>query len=147
MTPSDREVYSSRLVSASPAKVFSVFADPNHLKNWWGPNGFTNTIEQFDFKPGGIWRFIMHGPDGMNYHNECQFTEITQPERIVFVHQKPIHRFQMTIGIEAEGTGTRFSFRMLFDSLGECNKVKGFVAEANEQNFDRLETELAKLAE
>lgn len=140
----DREIVSTRLIQATPEQVFAAFADPDRLKNWWGPDGFTNTFEQFDFKPNGTWRFTMHGPDGTDYQNTSTFDAIIKPHRIVFTHQKPMHRFQMTITMEPAGPATRFSFRMLFDSKEECDKVKTFVPTANEQNFDRLEVELKR---
>jgi uncharacterized protein YndB with AHSA1/START domain len=33
--------------------VYQAWTNPNHLKNWWGPNGFTNTFNEFDLRPGG----------------------------------------------------------------------------------------------
>ena len=142
---SDREIFTTRVMKASQALIFRAFADQQRLKNWWGPNGFTNTIEQFDFLPGGTWKLIMHGPDGTDYHNESRFDEIVEPARIVFTHLRPMHRFRMTMTMEPVGKDTRFSFRMLFDDAAECQRVKAFVGPANEQNFDRLEAELANM--
>jgi uncharacterized protein YndB with AHSA1/START domain len=59
-----REIASGRVIDAPRRKVFKAFADPTHLARWWGPKGFRNTFEEFDFRPGGTWRFTMHGPDG-----------------------------------------------------------------------------------
>lgn len=142
---SDREIVTTRVMKVSQALLFRAFADRERLKNWWGPNGFTSTIEQFDFQPGGTWKLIMHGPDGTDYHNESRFDEIVEPARIAFTHLRPVHRFKMTMTMEAVGQDTRFSFRMLFDDVEECQRVKAFVVPANEQNFDRLEAELAKM--
>ena len=61
--------------------VFAAWTDPKHLSQWWGPNGFTTTTSSFDFRPGGIWRFVMHGPDGRDYQNRVTFDEIVPPER------------------------------------------------------------------
>ncbi|MGB5026600.1 MAG: SRPBCC domain-containing protein, partial [Saprospiraceae bacterium] len=62
-TTPDCEIVSSRIFSAHRELVFRAWSEPNHLKNWWGPAGFTNTFNEFDFRVGGKWRFIMHGPD------------------------------------------------------------------------------------
>ncbi len=66
--------------------VFSAFTDPKHLAQWWGPNGFTTTTSSFEMRPGGIWRFVMHGPDSRDYQNRITFDEVVPPERLVYRH-------------------------------------------------------------
>ena len=142
----DREIVSTRVINATRGLVFKAFSDPEHLAQWWGPKGFRNTFHTFDLRPGGIWRFVMHGPEGVDYHNESVFVEVVEPERIVFQHLKPMHRFQMTMTF-AEHTGkTTLTWSVLFESAAECGKVRSFISEANEQNFDRLKAHLAKMA-
>jgi uncharacterized protein YndB with AHSA1/START domain len=126
--------------------VFAAFSDPSRLARWWGPNGFTNTIHDLDMRPGGTWRFTMHGPDGAAYSNESVFVEVVKPERIVFRHVSADHPYEMVITLEQEGAGTRVTWRMRHETASECARVKPFVVEANEQNFDRLAAELARLA-
>ena len=77
--PSDREIVNTRLFSAPREKVFEAFADPAQVARWWGPNGFTNTIQEFDLRIGGRWRLIMHAPNGTAYHNESEFTAVVKP--------------------------------------------------------------------
>ena len=77
--PSDRRIDTSRLFPHSPAKVFQAFRDPAVLAEWWGPDGFTNTFHEFDFRDGGAWRFTMHSPDGKDFPNESRFLEIAEP--------------------------------------------------------------------
>ena len=87
----------------------------------------------------------MHGPDGAEYYNESEFTEIVKPELIVFVHLRPMHRFQMTMRFgEQGGEKVALTWRMLFDSVSDRDQFKRFIIEANEQNFDRLAAHLAK---
>jgi uncharacterized protein YndB with AHSA1/START domain len=143
---SDREIVSTRVFDAPPELLFEAFSDPDHLAKWWGPKGFTNTFQEFDMRPGGLWRFVMHGPNGVDYENESVFVEIAKPERIVVHHRKPVHEFQMTITFADEDGKTRLTWRMLFTSAAECDRVKAYAVEANEQNFDRLEAELARMA-
>jgi uncharacterized protein YndB with AHSA1/START domain len=140
-----REVVSTRVVGATRELVFQAFADPEHLVRWWGPTGFTNTFHEFDLRPGGAWRFVMHGPDGVNYRNRSVFVEIVKPERIVFEHVSG-PQFRMTIALAEQGDKTRITWRMLFASTAGYDQVKKYVIEGNEQNFDRLEAELAKMA-
>jgi uncharacterized protein YndB with AHSA1/START domain len=143
MAAESREIVSARVFAAPRESVFNAFADPARLPRWWGPKGFTNTIHQFDLKPGGRCRLTMHGPNGADYHNEKEFTEVVKPERIVFQHLEPMHRFQMTMLFAEEGGKTRLTWRMLFESAAEASRLRSFISEANEQNFDRLAAHLA----
>ncbi len=145
MTLSDREIATTRVLDASPDLVFRAFSDPAHLARWWGPKGFTNTFHEFDLRPGGAWRFVMHGPDGAHYQNHSVFVEFVPPERIVINHVSGPH-FHLTITLAEQAGRTKLSWRMLFESAAECDKVKTFAVPANEQNLDRLETELAAMA-
>jgi uncharacterized protein YndB with AHSA1/START domain len=141
----DCEIVSSRIVNASRDIVYIAWTDPNHLKNWWGPAGFTNTFNEFDLRPGGKWSFIMHGPDKGNYPNECEFIKIDKPTLIAWKRfSKPI--FQVVASFEEVSTDkTKIVFKQIFDSANECKKVKAFAVDKNEENFDRLEVELAKM--
>ncbi len=143
---SDREVITTRLVDAPRDLVFRLYSEPAQLAQCWGPKGFTNTFDEYDFRPGGHWRFVMHGPDGTNYPNHSVFEEIAKPDRIVFRHLGAGHEFQMTILLEERGVKTQLTWRMLFDTAEHCERVRGFVVPANEQNFDRIEAQLAKMS-
>lgn len=81
-----RSISATRVFDAPPDLVFEMWTDPKHLANWWGPRGFSITTHEFSFKPGGVWRFIMHGPDGRDYKNEIVFREIVRPKRIAYSH-------------------------------------------------------------
>ena len=144
-TTPECEIVSSRIVDASQELVFAAWTDPNHLKNWWGPAGFTNTFNEFDLKPGGKWSFVMHGPDKGNYPNECEFLKIEKPSLIAWKRfSKPLFQVVFTFE-EIASHKTKIVFRMIFDTPEECNKLKPFVVDKNEENFDRLEKELAKM--
>lgn len=76
---SGKEIVTIRVIKAGQALVFRAWAEPEHLRIWWGPRGFTNTFHEFDFRVGGRWRFVMHGPEKGNYVNECEFIHIQKP--------------------------------------------------------------------
>lgn len=135
----NKTIVSSRLIDAPVHIVFRAFSNAENLKHWWGPAGFTNTISKFDFKPGGAWKFVLHGPDGIDYPNTCEFVEIVEHEKVVFIHHLPVHVFSMTLGFEPIGDKTRFTFTMVFEAQGEVERIQQYVVPANEQNFDRLE--------
>jgi uncharacterized protein YndB with AHSA1/START domain len=135
----------TRVFDAPWDLVFQAWTHPDHLVHWWGPKGFTNTFQEFDMRSGGIWRFVMHGPDGVDHKNKSVFVEVVKPERIVFQHVSG-PQFQVTATFAEQAGKTMLTFQMLFETARECAKVKVYAVEANEQNFDRLEAELAKMA-
>lgn len=141
-----RTIVSGRIVAAPRESVYAAFAEPARLAQWWGPMGFTTTMREFDLRPGGRWRLTLHGPDGTNYENESEFITVAPPECIVLRHLDPVHAFQMTMTFEPAAGQTRLTWRMCFDSGAECERVKQFIIEANEQNFDRLAAHLTQSA-
>ncbi|MCC9631043.1 SRPBCC family protein [Blastopirellula sp. JC732] len=143
--PVDCRIETSRLIPYSPAQIFAAFRDPAILARWWGPNGFTNTFHEFDFQPGGHWRFIMHGPNGADYLNESRFLEIVAPTRIVFDHQSAPH-FQSTLTFAPAEKGCHLHWRMAFDDAQTCANVRSFAGDGLEQNLDRLTATLDETA-
>lgn len=140
---STREIVTTRVVDAPRDRVFRAWTDPDQLARWWGPKSVTNAVDEFDLRPGGVWRFVTHAPDGIDYQTESVFVEIVEPERIVFTHVTG-PRFSVTASFEDVGGKTRITFRQLFESATHRDKVAAFAVEANEQNLDRLEAQLAE---
>jgi len=145
-TTPESEIVSTRIVNAPRELVYRAWTEPEHLKKWWGPKGFTNTFNQFDFRVGGKWSFIMHGPDKGDYANECEFIKIEKPSLVAWKrHSKPLFQVLVTFEEIVDGK-TKVVFKMLFRSVEECNKLKHFVVDKNEENFDRLENELEAMS-
>jgi len=145
----ERTSMTQRLLSHRREQVFAAIADPARIGRWWGPNGFTSTIREFDFREGGFWRFTLHGPDGTDYPNENRFDVIDQPERVVIEHLDPggTHHFLLSIELIERGAGgeqTLLRWAQTFDTEAHYEKVREFVDVANEQNLDRLEQALAQ---
>ena len=142
---SNREIFNSRILNAPVEIVFQAFANPSHLKNWWGPNGFTNTIHEFELRPGGKWSLTMHGPEKGNYENASVFKTV-KPLKLIGWTRETQPLFDMEIGFEKlDNSKTEISFRMIFKTVEECEKIRKFAGPKNEENFDRLETELLKM--
>ena len=116
-----RSLIGTRLFDGPRDLVFAAFTDPKHLAAWWGPNGFSLTTHSFDFRAGGTWRFVMHGPDGRDYQNRVTYDEIVAPERIVYRHGggddvEPV-QFSTSIGFSVAGPRqTRVTWHMRFPS-------------------------------
>ena len=147
---SDREIVITRVINAPREMVFEAMIDPKQVVEWWGPNGFTNTIHELDVKPGGIWRKTMHGPDGTDYPNKSIFVEIVKPERIVYKHaggtqEKGGASFTATWTFEDQGNGkTKITMYSLFPSKeARDHVVKEYKAiEGGNQTLNRLEKHL-----
>lgn len=138
----DRDIVTRRILHAPRHIVYKAWADPVHLAKWWGPKGFTNTFDDFELEPNGKWLFTMHAPDGADYPNESVFVRIVEPELIVWDHISG-HRFRAVAGFEdVDSHSTAVAYRMRFDSIDEHRKMKDFITEKNEENFDKLEAEV-----
>lgn len=141
----NNEIVSTRIFRGDKALLYKAWTDPDHLKNWWGPNGFTNTILQYDLQVGGRWSLLMHGPDGRDYPNESVFTQIDDQQLIAWNRVTKPH-FNVVTTFEAHTAHeTKVVFRMIFNDAEECGRLSAFIAEKNEENFDRLEAELKKM--
>jgi uncharacterized protein YndB with AHSA1/START domain len=140
----DREIVSTRIFDAPRDLVWQAWSEPQHLRFWWGPKGFRNTFETFEFKQGGVWQFIMHGPDGTNYPQEWVFIEITPPSRIILDHLTA-PKFRVTATFEELDGKTKVTFRQLFEEAAVCDSVKPRAVPGNEQFFDKLAAHLSIL--
>ena len=120
MSTADREIVTTRLLDAPRELVWKMFTDPKHVGNWWGPDGFTNTIHEMDVRPGGVWRFMMHGPDGTDYPNKVEYHEVVEHERLVFTHgDDKGYAFDSSVVFEDRGGKTLVTLRAVFKTVEE----------------------------
>ncbi|MED5523638.1 MAG: SRPBCC family protein [Pseudomonadota bacterium] len=133
----ERTLRTSRTLPFSPEQVYGAFAKADLLAKWWGPEGFSNTFEVFDFTVGGRWRFVMHGPDGVDYQNHSVFEELVPGTKIVIHHDCPPN-FILTIHLAAEGEATLLTWEQVFDDAKTAQAIKQMAGAANEQNIDKL---------
>ncbi len=131
----------SREIPAEVERVFAAISTPQRLARWWGPEGFTNTFNLCEFKNGGRWSFTMHGPDGKDYANECVFAEIDSPTKVVIDHVvEP--KFRLIITFTTSKMGTLVSWAQTLEDDKIAAAIKHIVVPANEQNLDRLSSEV-----
>lgn len=135
--PADRRIETHRVIPFTPSEVFRAFADPTVLAMWWGPNGFTNTFDEFEFSEGGMWRFTMHSPDGKDFPNESRFVKLSEPSLVVIDHLCA-PRFQAHFSFDESPDGCKLYWCMVFEDPQTCANVAKFAGGANEQNIDRL---------
>lgn len=137
-----REIITTRDLNFPIAAVFEAFVNPNHLKNWWGPAGFTNTFHEFNPVPYGSWKFTMHGPDGKNYENDSMFIVVQKPDCVIIDHLsapefRGVYQFE-----SLSPSSTRINWRMIFKTEELYNALFDFCKGKNVENMDRLEVEL-----
>ena len=147
--PGSRELTFTRDFNAPRDLVFRLWTDAEHISNWWGPNGFTTTTYRMDVRPGGLWRFTMHGPDGTDYANSIVYREIVEPEYMTYDHYAgdetaPPH-FHATVTFTSTEGKTRVTLNLLFPSEEEFNIARAHGAiEGGQQTLARFEQQLAR---
>src|SRR5579885_1614718 len=132
-TTPDREIVIERSFDAPRERVFDVWTRPEHVVHWWGPDGFTITIQEMNVAPGGVWRLVMHGPDGRDYDNKIVFSVVERPERLVYRHSGEAAgvQFETTVTFTEERGRTKVTLRARFES----NEAR----DANIANYHSLE--------
>ncbi len=145
----DREMRITRLVNGSRERVWAAWTNPEQLIQWWGPDGFTNTFHEIDVKEGGIWRFTMHGPDGVDYPNVVVYKELIEHEKMVFDHgafENDPNGFETTVTFEEQDGKTLVTLRALFATVAQRNETveRAGAIEGGKQTLARLEEFITK---
>lgn len=139
----DREIVIERTVKAPRELVFDAFTDRTQISHWWGPHGFTTTTSAMDVRPGGKWRFVMHGPDGTDYQNLVTYIEVDRPRRLVYDHREPdgpMQPFMVTVTFEDVAGGTHVTLKMVCATPeAKAYMAKFGAIEGGEQTLQRLD--------
>ena len=148
----DREIVISRVIDASRELVFEAFTEVRHLSQWWGPAGFTTTTRAFEFRVGGEWDFVMHGPDGTDYQEWISWTEIAPPERIALLHgesRDDPNAFESALAFAPHGTATRIVMRTVFPTrqLRDQAVERYHAIEGGEQTLSNLAAYVVEIAQ
>lgn len=146
----DREIVITRVIEAPRELVFAAFTEVRHLSQWWGPDGFTTTTRAFDFRPGGVWDFVMHGPDGTDYQEWISWKEIVPPERIAMLHgesRDDPNAFESMLTFDADGSTTRLTMRTIFPTkeLRDEAAERYHAVEGGEQTLGKLAAYIAEI--
>jgi uncharacterized protein YndB with AHSA1/START domain len=142
----ERDITTTRILSAPRELVYKAWTEPEHVSKWWGPNGFRCTIQKMDLRPGGEWLLTLHGPDGADYKNKSTFKEVKEPSLLVYDHVAP--HFISTVTFDDLDGRTKVSMKMVFDSAEEMQQViKAFnAAEGGKQTFTRMENHIHNMS-
>jgi len=139
----DRQIVMMRLLQAPRELVFKTFTEEEHVAQWWGPTGFTLTTHEMDVRPGGVWEFTMHGPDGVDYPNVIVYEEILAPHRLVYTHGSPDPDdpgFRTTVTFDDFMGMTALTMRGVFETAEARDLVveKFHAIDGAGQTLDRL---------
>ena len=148
----DREIVVSRVINATRGLVFEAFTAVRHLSRWWGPDGFSTTTRSFEFRVGGAWDFVMHGPDGTDYQEWITWREIVPPERIALVHgesRDDPNAFASVLTFAPAGEETRIVMRTVFPTkeLRDQAVEKYHAIEGGEQTLSNLAAYVAEITQ
>ena len=146
----DREIVISRFINAPRELVFEAFTDVRHLSRWWGPEGFSTTTRAFEFREGGAWDFVMHGPDGTDYSEWITWTEIVPPERIAMLHgdsRDDPNAFESVLTFTPDGVATSIEMRTVFPTkeLRDQAVVTYHAIEGGQQTLGNLATYVTEI--
>lgn len=140
-----RSIELSRVVRAPRPLVFEAFVDPAHVGIWWGPDGFRTTTHAIDVRPGGEWRFILHGPDGTDYDNHIIYDAIEPHDRLAYHHvegDQTLFTSTVTFTDVADGngtnTGTCVTLTSILPTVEAREQVAGYAVRGGEQTLGRL---------
>ena len=147
--PSEREVVITRTFEAPAARIFEMWTKPEHVARWWGPKGYTTTIDAMDARPGGEFRLVMHGPDGTRQPVKGVYKEVNPPRRLVYTEDwdlgdRPSVASVVTIAFD-EGDGrTTATIHVLYETTEDrATLIDMGVREGWHSCLDRLVEELA----
>src|SRR5919198_3027171 len=147
----DREIVISRVIDAPRELVFEAFTEIRHLSRWWGPDGFTTTTQSFEFRVGGEWDFVLHGPDGTDYPEWIRWLRIAPPERIALLHgesRDDPNAFESVLTFAPDGAATRIVMRTVFptEQLRDQAVEKYHAIESGEQTLRNLAAYVTEVA-
>lgn len=145
------EIIITRKLDFPRELVFTAWSSPEHIAQWFGPIGFTLTTHEMNMTAGGVWRFTLHGPDGVDYPNKIEYREVLKPEQIIYTHSDDIEHanpgFHVVVTFAQTGNTTKLTLRSIFPSDEErdymakqCNAI-----EKGNQTLSRLDDYLVQL--
>ena len=140
----DREIVLSRVVAVPRDLVFKVWTDPQHLPKWFGPEGFSVETQEIAIRVGGLWRFVLIGPDGARWNSRMAFLKIEAPRLLEMDHgsdkDDDPQRFRTVVTFDEQGNGkTVVTMRLLLPTTAQRETSIGFGAvELGYQTLEKM---------
>jgi uncharacterized protein YndB with AHSA1/START domain len=147
-TSNPNEIRITRVYDAPVQAVWDAWTDPAQAAQWWGPRGFTLTTHAKDLRPGGTWRYTMHGPDGVDYPNVTKYLEVERHAKLVYDHGGNDDRdpmFRVTVRFSENRGKTRMEMSMTLPTAEAAQEARKFIKKAGgDSTWDRLAEYLEK---
>jgi uncharacterized protein YndB with AHSA1/START domain len=138
----ERQVVMERVFDAPRETVWKAMTDPDSIKQWWGPRYLTTTIDKMDVKPGGVWRFIHHDPEGREYAFNGTYREIVPPERLSLTFEfegVPGHIILQTLILDEQEGKTKLTSIADYEGIEDLEgMVNAGMEEGARESWDRL---------
>ncbi|HEX4142041.1 MAG TPA: SRPBCC family protein [Pirellulales bacterium] len=142
------EIRITRIYDAPVEAVWDAWTDPEQTAQWWGPRGFKLTTHSKDLRPGGHWKYTMHGPDGVDYPNVTRYFEVEPQKKLVYDHGGSDDRppmFRVTVLFSETGGKTRMDMTMSLPTPEAADETRKFIKKAGgDATWDRLAEYLKK---
>ena len=150
LQPTSHELELTRELKARRERVFAAWIDPEQAVRWWMPQEWTLVACKMDVRPGGEWRFTMHGPDGTAWPNVVTYQEVVAPERLVYLHgdDKEPDMFHNTVTFDDQDGKTALTMRAVFKTAAAREFVvreRGAI-EGGKQTVARLDAYVRTMA-
>ncbi len=142
------ELHLTRVYDAPVQAVWDAWTDLDQVAQWWGPRGFTITTHHKDLRPGGTWKYTMHGPDGVDYPNITLYHEVEPGAKLVYDHGATEDRpplFRVTVTFSDVKGKTKMDMRMTLPTPEAAEEARIFIKKASgNSTWDRLAEYLGK---
>ncbi|HRK07546.1 MAG TPA: SRPBCC family protein [Pseudobdellovibrionaceae bacterium] len=140
--PAANELRIQRVFRAPVDLVWKAWTELDHVHQWWGPRGFTLTTHHKELRPGGTWKYTMHGPDGTDYPNITLYHEVEKHARLVYDHgatENTPPLFRVRVNFKEVNGQTHMDMTMTLESAEAAERIKGFIRQAGgNSTWDRL---------
>ncbi len=142
----DNTIIHTRILDAPRELVWEVWTTPEHIKEWWGPNGFSLTTKSMNVEPEKVWGFIMHGM-GRDWDNKIEYVEVKKPSLLTYKHtgaESEDYNFTVSVFFEEVEGKTLLTMKSVFKSkaiIEELNRKVNAI-EGGKQTLNRLENYL-----
>jgi uncharacterized protein YndB with AHSA1/START domain len=145
--PGQLKAIMTQVFDAPRSLVFRAYTDRELITQWWGPAEYTTTIDKFEPRSGGSWRFVQRGSKGDTYAFHGVYHEVTAPQRIVQTFEwegLPGHATFEIATFEEQGGRTTVTSTSIFESVEDRD---GMLGAGMEEDAPRVTERMSKLLE
>jgi uncharacterized protein YndB with AHSA1/START domain len=140
----------TRTFDAPRELVWRAYTEPELMKQWLGPRKYTTTIEEYDVRDGGRWRYLQHDDKGNTFAFHGVFHGVPRPENFTQTFEFegwPDNVALDTLSLEENDGRTTARTHSVYQSVAARNgMVESGMEDGVNDGFDRLDELLARLS-